>query len=71
MLARLRDQISECEEEATLARFKAILAPSPQMRHEYIRLEQSWLQLQQTLQFATTISGYLEWRSGRLSPPPS
>jgi hypothetical protein len=71
MLARLCDQISECEEAAALARFNATLAPTPQMRQEYRKLEQHWRQLGRTLQFATLISGYLEWTSRRLEPPPA
>jgi hypothetical protein len=69
MLARIRDQIIVAKEEADLARFKAKLAPPP-LRQGYEQLEQQWLQLAQSLQFATMISGYLEWRSQRLEPPP-
>lgn len=70
MLARICDQIIVAEEEAILARFKAKIALSPQIRQEYEQLEQRWLQLAQTLQFATSISGFLEWRAQRLDPPP-
>jgi len=39
-------------------------------RREYRLLEESWLRLAESYQFAERISGYLEWQSKRLEPPP-
>jgi hypothetical protein len=66
MLTRIRDQIAACEEEAALARIRAITAATPQLRCEYTRLEAHWRQLAESLQFAVTVSGHLQWRSRRL-----
>ena len=70
MLARLGDQIVTCRDEARLARIRAVAAHTPQMQKEYQRLERHWLQLAETLDFAAMISGYLQWTSQRLEPPP-
>jgi len=69
MLARLGDQITTCREEAAMARLRSVAAPTEQMRQEYLRLEEQWLQLADSLDFATKISGYLQWTSQRLDPP--
>jgi len=69
MLTRLGDQIVTCREEAALAQLKAMTASTPRMRREYRRLEKHWLQLADSLDFATKISGYLQWTSQRLEPP--
>jgi hypothetical protein len=66
MIERIGDQIIVCQEEAAIARLKAIMAPTPQMRHEYRKLEKHWLHLGRSLGFAATVSGHLEWRSRRL-----
>lgn len=66
MLARLQDQITACDQARRLARHKAALHRSPQMREEYLRLEAHWHQLAETLDFAAKVSGFLEWRSRRL-----
>lgn len=70
MFARLSDQIIACHEEATLARLRAVSAPTPKMQREYRRLEQHWLRLAASLDFAAHISGFLQWTSRRLEPPP-
>jgi hypothetical protein len=70
MLAHLHEQIADCHEKATLARFKAILARSPQMRQEYQHLEQHWLALAESLDFAERVSGFIQWSAQRLQPPP-
>ncbi len=70
MLARLNDQIVACQEEAALARIKAITAPSAQMQAEYQRLEAHWLELAESLSFAAQVSGFLQWNAQRLQPPP-
>lgn len=69
MLARIRDQIIVCDEEATMAHVKAILAPDPRTKREYQRLERHWRQLGETLKFATMISAQLEWSSHRHGRP--
>jgi hypothetical protein len=70
MLAQLGDQIVSAKEQIILARFKATLADTPELRREYRRLERRWRELARTLEFATAISGFLEWRAQRLEPPP-
>jgi len=70
MLARLGDQIAACNEEAALARMKAVAAETARLQREYRRLEEHWLRLADTLSFAATISGYLQWTAQRLEPPP-
>jgi 5'-deoxynucleotidase YfbR-like HD superfamily hydrolase len=70
MLTRVRDQIAVCEEEIVLSRFKATLATDPRLRKEYRRLERHWREVAKTLRFATEISGYLQWTSRGLDPPP-
>lgn len=70
MLARLNDQILDCHEHATLARFRAITAKDPVTQKDYWRLEQSWLKLADSLEFAERVSGFLQWNAQRLQPPP-
>ena len=70
MQTRLGDQIVACHEEMVLAKLRAVTASTPQMRREYKRLERHWRRLAASLNLAAMISGYLEWSSRRLDPPP-
>jgi len=47
----------------------AVAAP-PELRQEYYALEQVWLDVVSELEFAQTVSGYLQWAAQRLEPPP-
>lgn len=70
MLARLGDQIDNCNEEAAMCRIKAITARSSELQAEYQRLEQHWRALGESLAFAERVSGFIEWKAQRLQPPP-
>jgi hypothetical protein len=69
MLARITDQARYALERAERCRHIHRLAGDPQTRREYEKLEQGWLRLAESFQFAEQISGYLEWQSKRLEPP--
>jgi len=70
MRATIGERIVACQQQATCARILATAAETPEMRREYWALEQSWLQVADALEYAQTISGYLQWAARRLEPPP-
>ena len=70
MLARITEQARHALEHAECCRRIATCAGDPMTRREYRLLEESWLRLAESYQFAERISGYLEWQSKRLEPPP-
>jgi len=69
MRARLGERIDACLHQASCARILAVAAP-PELRQEYYALEQVWLDVVSELEFAQTVSGYLQWAAQRLEPPP-
>ena len=70
MLARIDDEIAAAQEHADLARVRAILASSDIVKRDYLHLEQHWLRLADGLDFARRVSGFLQWNSQRVQPPP-
>lgn len=40
----------------------------PDLREHYLRLEQGWLSLARSYDFAERVSGHLEWSAQRLRP---
>ena len=71
MLARMGDELTvcllhleECERKAADPAF------SRAARADFARVAESWRRLAASLEVATRISSYLEWRAKRLEPPP-
>jgi hypothetical protein len=56
----------EALEEAALCRLRAAAARSEAARREYRRLASGWRRLAEHFDLAARVSGYVEWRAGRL-----
>jgi hypothetical protein len=66
MIRRITDSSIECRAEAIVAKMRAAVARSPELRVEHERIADKWTQLAATFEEAARISGFLEWSSQRL-----
>ena len=66
MSRRITDSSIECRMEAIVAKMRAALARSPELRVEHERLADKWGQLAATFEEAARVSGFIEWSSQRL-----
>jgi hypothetical protein len=57
----------ECSEEEAVARLRAALAKTPELKREHRRIARRWRQLAAAYAEARRVSGFLEWRSRRLN----
>jgi hypothetical protein len=57
MLRSFSEEIRHCYEHAEACARKAEYAASEEMRHDFLRLEQSWLQLARSYQLVEGLTG--------------
>lgn len=69
-MERITGAAEEATAEALMAQFRAMRAPSPELRNQYKRMSRGWQALAQHYREVEKLSGYIQWQANRVAAPP-